>query len=231
MSNFYQRLLELKLELKVNKTIRNDYGGFYYRSKEKILEELKPLEKKHGIYIKVTEELVERAGKVFVQATAVAIDIQDPTLREEATAFAELQKVGSTKMNESQLTGSASSYAGKYALGDLLSLDDNKDPDSQEEQDYKAPETKSGSNVPMTEEKKQAILGTPNDYKSQLYLIGQETLNVHTPEQLNDLIDLLSKVECPEEEKKSTKKVIHLRSEQLKFVFNKEKNKYEQGDK
>ena len=46
MSNFYQRLLELKLELKVNKTIRNDYGGFYYRSKEKILEELKPLEKK-----------------------------------------------------------------------------------------------------------------------------------------------------------------------------------------
>lgn len=228
MSEFYKRLLDLKLELKVNKTIRNDFGGFYYRSKEQILEALKPLEKKHDVYIKIDEELVEVGGRVYTKATAKVIDINDDELYETATSFAEHQKVGSTKMNESQLTGSASSYAGKYALGNLFGLDDSKDPDSHEETPYKAPATKSGSN--LSEEKKKEILGESNDYKSVLYLIGQESINVTTPEQLNKLVDDLKLVSCNENEKIATKKVLLARGNQLKFTFNKEKSYFEKGE-
>ena len=68
-------------------------------------------------------------SRVFVNSTAIATDIySDQSIK--AQAQAELQEKRGTKMSEPQLTGSSDSYAGKYALGNLLGLDDNSDPDS-----------------------------------------------------------------------------------------------------
>ena len=129
---FNQRFLAVQLGLQVGKGVHNSFGGFNYRTKPKILEALKTLQEKYNIVIYTTSELVEVAGRVFVKSTAVAHDVEDDTLRKEAHAFAELQAKSGTKMSEPQLTGSSDSYAGKYALGNLLNIDDNTDPDEEQ---------------------------------------------------------------------------------------------------
>lgn len=140
--NKFKRFLDLKSELKVNKTIWNKFGQFHYRNKESILEAVKPLEKKHNLLIQVTDDELELIGnKYFTVATAYVIDIESGEQFLHTKSRAELQPRQGTQMNESQLTGSASSYAGKYALQNLLGLDDNKDADS-DEQHPKNPENK-----------------------------------------------------------------------------------------
>lgn len=133
--SFKERFLELKTKLVVGKGVENTYGGFNYRTKPQILEALKPLEKKYQIIISTTSELKEVGGRLFIMSAAIAKDV----LSEEsflATAYAELQPKGGTKMSEPQLTGSSDSFAGKYALGNLLGIDDNQDPDSDELADH-----------------------------------------------------------------------------------------------
>lgn len=129
MKNFNERFLELQTRLEVSKSEINTFGNFNYRTKPQILEAIKPLARELKIIVYTTSELVELSGRIFVKSTAIAHDIEDETLRKEATAFAEIQHKSGTKMSEPQLTGSSDSYAGKYALGNLFNIDDNKDPD------------------------------------------------------------------------------------------------------
>lgn len=129
--NFYKRFVELKTRVQVNKDQRNNFGKFNYRTKEGIFEAVKPHEKELDILIHVDNELVVIAERLFVKATAYARDLEDGTVKLQATSYAEFQPKQGTQMNESQLSGSAESYAGKYALGNLLGLDDNKDADNE----------------------------------------------------------------------------------------------------
>lgn len=129
--NFYKRFAELKTKVQVNKDQRNSFGKFNYRTKEGIFEATKPHEKELDILIHVDNELVVIAERLFVKATAFARDLEDGEVKLTATSYAEFQHKQGTQMNESQLSGSAESYAGKYALGNLLGLDDNKDADNE----------------------------------------------------------------------------------------------------
>lgn len=129
--NFYKRFAELKTRVQVNKDQRNSFGKFNYRTKEGIFEAVKPHEQELDILIHVDNELVVIAERLFVKATAFARDLEDGTIKLQATSYAEFQPKQGTQMNESQLSGSAESYAGKYALGNLLGLDDNKDADNE----------------------------------------------------------------------------------------------------
>ena len=119
-----ERLAEIQSTLKAPKGQMNKFGGYAYRSCEDILEAVKPLLK--GLVLKVSDEVVEVGGRIYVKATA---RITDGGEFEEVSSYArepEVQK----GMNEAQITGSASSYARKYALNGLFLIDDTKDADA-----------------------------------------------------------------------------------------------------
>ena len=128
--NITQKLLAIQLELKAPKNQRNKFGNYNYRSAEDILEAIKPYAKKHNVLFKITEELVFLGGSSFIQvkSTAKCIDIETmEAIESDGTAIIDFDAKG---MQMPQRTGAASSYAKKYALGNLLLLDDTKDADS-----------------------------------------------------------------------------------------------------
>ncbi len=136
---FKKRLLELQNELKAPKNLFNSFGKYKYRNAEGILEAVKPLLKKYDMYLTLSDDIVLVGERYYVKAIAKAGDIHS---EETETAFAfareSLDKKG---QDDSQITGTASSYARKYALNGLFLLDDTKDADSDEykkENDEKA---------------------------------------------------------------------------------------------
>lgn len=117
--------------LKAPKNKKNDFGGFSYRSAEGILEGLKPQLKKEKGVVTLSDEIVEVGGRIYVKATATYKDKDGEYV---ATAFAREQE-SRKGMDESQVTGSASSYARKYALCGLFAIDDGNDADSMDNRD------------------------------------------------------------------------------------------------
>ena len=135
MGDFFKRFIAFQNELKVPKNQYNKFGEYNYRSAEDILEAVKPLELKHNILIFVSDDVVLCGERIYVKATATAVDATGESEPIRATAFAREQDE-KKKMDASQLTGTASSYARKYALNGLLCIDDTKDADTNQ---YNAP--------------------------------------------------------------------------------------------
>lgn len=121
-----EKLLKIQQTLKAPKNQRNNFGGFNYRSCEDILEAVKPL--LDGAILTLNDEIVLLGNRFYVKATATFIDGDFQT---STTAFA---REPDTKkgMDEPQITGTASSYARKYALNGLFLIDDQKDADTNE---------------------------------------------------------------------------------------------------
>jgi len=123
-------LQQIQSELKAPKGQKNNFGNYSYRSAEDILSAVKPLLQKHGVSLIISDDIVGVEGRVYVQATATLwVDDKDCEPLARSTGFAReaLTKKG---MDDAQITGSASSYARKYALNGLLCIDDTKDPDA-----------------------------------------------------------------------------------------------------
>jgi hypothetical protein len=127
--NITNKLLLIQTELKAPKNQRNSFGNYNYRSAEDILEAVKPISKKHKVVFKISDELKEIAGKAYIESTAKMIDCTDPTMQIESTAQAIID-FNAKGMQDPQRTGAASSYAKKYAIGNLLLIDDTKDADA-----------------------------------------------------------------------------------------------------
>jgi len=120
-------LQEIQSELKAPKGQRNNFGNYSYRSAEDILTAVKPLLQKHGAAIILTDALEALEGRIFVKSTAILYhDGGEPFTSDGYAEHAETKK----GMDQAQITGSASSYARKYALNGLLCIDDTKDPDA-----------------------------------------------------------------------------------------------------
>jgi hypothetical protein len=117
-------LQEIQKELKVPKGQMNNFGKYKYRSCEDILEAVKPL--LGDSILTLSDKLVQIGDRYYVCASALFFDGKTST---EVTAYAReaLDKKG---MDESQITGTASSYARKYALNGLFLIDDTKDADT-----------------------------------------------------------------------------------------------------
>lgn len=127
---FMEKVLAIQTELKAPKDKFNKFGNYAYRSCEGILEALKPLLAKHKLLLTVSDELVSVGERFYVKATATLHDAEyDFELSNTAFAREEETKKG---MDGSQITGTASSYARKYALNGLFCIDDNKDADTDE---------------------------------------------------------------------------------------------------
>jgi len=127
--NIAEKLLAIQTELKAPKNQVNKFGNYKYRSAEDILEALKPYLSKYKVTVKVNNKTTDVCGMPYVESIAMIIDTEDPnsSIQAEDGAFIELDAKG---MQMPQKSGSASSYAKKYALGNLFLLDDTKDSDA-----------------------------------------------------------------------------------------------------
>lgn len=127
--NIYEKLLNVQMELKVPKGQYNSFGKYKYRSCEDILEGLKPVLEKKKLALFITDELINLESRYYVRATVHLINTEktDEIIKVSALAREEETKKG---MDGSQITGTSSSYARKYALNGLFAIDDTKDSDS-----------------------------------------------------------------------------------------------------
>ena len=126
--SIYTKLMNVQNELKVPKNNTNTFGNYKFRNAEDILEALKPLLKKHNATVIITDDVVMVGDRYYIKATVKFIDTETGEMIEtSALAREEENKKG---MDSSQITGSTSSYARKYALNGLFAIDDTKDSDT-----------------------------------------------------------------------------------------------------
>lgn len=125
--SIHEKLLNIQTELKAPKGQFNSFGNYNYRSCEDILEGLKPLLLKNKATLKIDDDLINIGDRYYIKATATLTDIESgESVSTNAFAREEETKKG---MDASQITGSTSSYARKYALNGLFAIDDTKDSD------------------------------------------------------------------------------------------------------
>ena len=124
-----KELIAIQAELKAPKGQTNKFGGYKYRSCEDILEAVKPLLRKYNAALTLTDDIIQIGGDVFVKATATFYAESSAPVAVSAFARHPKEKKG---MDDSQITGAASSYARKYALNGLFCIDDTRDADTNE---------------------------------------------------------------------------------------------------
>lgn len=129
MANVYEKLLAVQSLLNVPKNQYNSFGKYSYRSAEDIVEAAKPLCNNNGLLLTLSDAVEEIGEKCYIKATARVVDIAEPSSCIEAQAYAR-EPIDKKGMDDSQITGAASSYARKYALNGLFAIDDNKDADA-----------------------------------------------------------------------------------------------------
>ena len=126
----FAALMAVQAELKAPKNQHNSFGKYDYRSAEDIIEAVKPLLKDNGLFLNMSDEIVLIGDRYYVKATVKVVDVvTGESVQTSALAREAAQKKG---MDESQVTGTASSYARKYALNGLFAIDDNRDADTNE---------------------------------------------------------------------------------------------------
>jgi len=132
--NFNSRLYAIQQELKCKKAQYNNFGKYLYRSCEDVLEAVKPI--LNGLTLTISDDIIQVGDRIYIKATAKLSDGENHLECSGLAREAENQK----GMSDSQLTGSASSYARKYALNGLFCIDDTKDDDTRNPNDI-APQT------------------------------------------------------------------------------------------
>lgn len=160
-----EKLQKIQVELKAPKNQRNNFGKYNYRSAEDILESIKPFEDKYKVVFKITDTLKDVGEYVYVDSEAKIIDVEstdrESSISSTAQAIIDFSAKG---MQMPQRTGAASSYAKKYALGNLLLLDDTKDSDA------------TNNHNTSTPKKSKLVKGTDNFKKAKVYLKNGGTI-------------------------------------------------------
>lgn len=149
---FKEKLMSIQNELKAPKSRRNTFANYNYRSCEDILDAVKPLLKKYGCVLMIRDDVEHIGERFYIKATAYLEDTEsDRFYSVSAYAREDDQKKG---LDASQLSGSTSSYARKYALNGLFLIDDSKDADTDEfsiqnatQRHYKAQDTAKAENA------------------------------------------------------------------------------------
>lgn len=152
-------LSQIQFELKAPKSQFNKFGHYAYRSNDDILKAAKPLLKKYGDNLILTDEPVLVGDWHFIKATAKFTDKDGKETTVTGYARESVSKKG---MDDSQITGTASSYARKYALNGLFLIDDTKDADTSEyhQQNQQRQSSKSANN-----QRNNSLKANANRYK------------------------------------------------------------------
>lgn len=143
------KLAEIQHALKIPKTRVNNYAKYKYRSLEDIIEAVKPLAYKNGAALVLSDEIIETPPRFYIKATASLIDIETGEAI-TATGYAREEEI-KKGTDPSQITGTASSYARKYALNGLFAIDDTKDADTDEYAQERNARANKSESEPMPE--------------------------------------------------------------------------------
>lgn len=138
--SLHEKLSKIQVEFKANKSKWNSFGKYNFRSAEDILEALKPFNEKYGVYFTVSETAGEINNIPIIYSKATVHDV-DGVQSVEAMAIVGVD-LAQKGMQTPQAFGSASSYGKKYALGNLLLIDDTQDADATNTHGKSAPTTK-----------------------------------------------------------------------------------------
>lgn len=149
--NIYEKLNKIQTELKAPKGQYNDFGKYKYRSCEDILEAIKPFLTETKMVLTINDEIVFIGNRFYVKATAVLTDCENENSFIHNTAFAR-EDDSKKGMDGSQITGSSSSYARKYALNGLFAIDDTKDADTDENAKQQGNSTRTQEHERITKE-------------------------------------------------------------------------------
>lgn len=126
-----KQLAMIQKSLKAPKGQYNSFGKYKYRSCEDILEAVKPILAMTGTTLTLSDTLEYIGDRYYIKATATLKDSETMGILDQTTAYAREEEV-KKGMDGSQITGTASSYARKYALNGLFLIDDTKDADTDE---------------------------------------------------------------------------------------------------
>ncbi|MEE6636925.1 ERF family protein [Limosilactobacillus pontis] len=166
-------LLDIQVELKAPKSQFNKFGGYKYRSTEDILQAVKPLLKKHGDSLELSDEPVLIGDWHYIKATAT---FKDHESGETTTVTGYARESASKKgMDDSQITGTASSYARKYALNGLFLIDDTKDADTDEYHQQQQPRQRQSAKRPAPKKQMTQLQKDQAEYKQLRQKIMQVT--------------------------------------------------------
>ena len=121
-----EKLSQIQTKFKSKKSRFNSFGKYYFRSAEDILEATKPFLNKLGVTVTISEELVVDGPMPIIKSTATITD-GDNAIHATSIVGVDVNQKG---MQAPQQFGSASSYAKKYALGNLFLIDDTQDSDA-----------------------------------------------------------------------------------------------------
>ena len=128
----HEKMMKIQTTLKAPKNLFNSFGNYKYRNAEGILEAVKPLLAENKLSMYISDDVQAVNDRVYVKATVSIFDIETgESVMATASAREALNKKG---MDDSQITGTASSYARKYALNGIFLIDDTKDADTDENQ-------------------------------------------------------------------------------------------------
>ena len=127
MKELNKKLAVIQTKLKAKKSSYNSFGKYHFRKSEDILEAIKPFLIEHGVTVTINEELIMTDPVPTMQSTATISDGEN-AIHATALVGVDLNQKG---MQTAQQFGAASTYGKKYALGNLLLIDDTEDADAQ----------------------------------------------------------------------------------------------------
>mgnify|MGYP003670149287 CR=1 FL=1 len=126
MKELNQKLAVIQTKLKAKKSSYNSFGKYHFRKSEDILEAIKPFLIEHGVTVTINEEIIATDPVPTMQSTATISDGEN-AIHATALVGVDLNQKG---MQTAQQFGAASTYGKKYALGNLLLIDDTEDADA-----------------------------------------------------------------------------------------------------
>ena len=170
-NKMHEKLITVQKNLVAPKSNYNNFGKYKYRSAEDILESVKPLNAENGLLLTITDEPVYIGDRNYIKATATITDGTDTI---EVTAYAR-ESASKKGMDESQITGTASSYARKYALNGLYLIDDTKDADTDE---YQNQNNNQQQNTKIATEKQLGLLHYKSKELADIHQMGHDELKV-----------------------------------------------------
>lgn len=181
-----EKMLNIQQELKAPKGQYNSYGGYKYRSCEDILEAVKPLLKANNLILTISDEIENIGDRYYIKASVIIRDMDGASITNVAYAREDENKKG---MDAAQITGTASSYARKYALNGLFCIDDTKDADTDEHAKQTGAEPKAEKKA--TEKQISMIQSLSKDVKTITDYYKVKSLNDLTTAQASEVIGKL----------------------------------------
>ena len=168
----HEKLSLIQIEFKANKSKFNSFGKYNFRSAEDILEALKPFNEKYKVSFVISEKLINFAPTILESTATIYDNNGINEISATSIVGVDLEQKG---MQMPQKFGSASSYGKKYALGNLLILDDTQDPDATNKHGKEEVKTT------MEDNKKWLNVNTPEFKKAVEYLKnGGQLLSVES---------------------------------------------------